>query len=151
MMLDDIRKGRLNPAVLTPVQCGSIYDGLWATSTYQSPKVIEIYAQQSFGNTSAMPIDTWIATFLRWPLTVQPTVKVTNLYQYIFSNSQNLGKVERLLWVAGQARKVHSSACNDAFPRGCCEPLSPVKMIIVFSRNPLASSAETSLPTRWSR
>ena len=112
MLLDDIRKKRIDIAALTPEQCGSIYDGLGGT--YQSPKVIEIYAQQSFGNPSAMPIDTWIDTFLKWPLRIYPTNKMKNVYQYIFSHSCNLGKVERLLWVAGQARKVHSSACNDA-------------------------------------
>jgi hypothetical protein len=112
MMLDDLRQGHLNPATLDSVQCGSVYDGLGGS--YQSPKVIEIYAQQSFGNTSAMPIDTWIETFFKWPLMVYPTTKMRNIHTHIFGNSQNLGKVERLLWVAGQARKVHSSACNDA-------------------------------------
>ena len=32
----------------------------------------------------------------------------------IFQNSTHIGKVERLIWVAAQARKVHSSACDDA-------------------------------------
>lgn len=114
MLLDDIRHKRISPATLTSPQCGSIYDTLKSVSSYQSPKVIEIYAQQSFGNTAAMPIDTWIETFMKWPLNVWPTGKIKNKYQYIFSHSQNLGKVERLLWVTGQARKVHSSACNNA-------------------------------------
>ena len=48
------------------------------------------------------------------PSLVLPIKKRKDLYQYIFSHSNNLGKVERLLWFAGQARKVHSSACNDA-------------------------------------
>ncbi len=114
IMLDDIRNGRLNPSILNSSQLGSIYDGLARTSTYQSPKVIHIYAQQSFGNQSAMPIDTWIGTFFKWPLSIYPHGKNRDHYHYIFSNSRNLGKVERLLWVTSQARKVHSSACNDA-------------------------------------
>lgn len=112
LMLDDLRKGRLKPGLLNSSQCGSIYDSL--SNTYQSPKVIQIYAQQSFANTSAMPIDTWVETFFRWPLKVWPTKRTKNMYQNIFSHSQNLGKVERLIWVTAQARKVHSSACDNA-------------------------------------
>lgn len=112
MLLDDLRKRRLDPSVLTSPQCGSIYDGLGGT--YQSPKSIQIYAQQSFGNPSAMPFDTWMQTFFRWPLSVWPTERRRDKYQFIFSHSQNLGRVERLLWVTAQARKVHSSACNNA-------------------------------------
>ena len=111
LMLDDLRQGRLKPALLTSEQCGSIYDGL--SGTYQSPKAIQIYAQQSFGNVHAMPIDTWIETFFKWPLVVWPTKRTKQKYHSIFSGSRNLGKTERLLWVAAQARKVHSSACND--------------------------------------
>jgi hypothetical protein len=113
MMLDDIASGRLSPAALTSSQCGSIYDGL--ARTYQAPKVIEIYSQQSYGNPSAMPIDTWISSFFKYPLCIYPTTRMNNLHEHIFSNANNLGKVERLLWVTAQSRKVHSSACNDAF------------------------------------
>ncbi len=113
LMLDDIAKGRLLPSNLTSAQCGSIYDGL--EKTYQSPKVIELYAQQSFGNPSVMPIDTWISSMFKWPLCVYPIRKNKNVNEFIFSNATNLGKVERLLWVTAQSRKVHSSACNDAF------------------------------------
>lgn len=112
MLLDDIRQGRINPSTLNSSQCGSIYDGL--SNTYQSPKVIQIYAQQSFGNPSAMPLDTWMRTFFKWPLKIYPTERIRDKFHHIFSHARNLGKVERLLWVVGQARKVHSSVCNDA-------------------------------------
>lgn len=112
MMLHDLRHGLLQPGGLTAAQCGSIYDGLGAT--YQSPKVIEIYAQQCFGNAQAMPIDTWIDTFLKWPLCVYPIGRTQEPYTEVFRQATGLGKVERLLWVTGQARKVHSSACDDA-------------------------------------
>jgi hypothetical protein len=112
LMLNDLRHGLLQPGALTPAQCGSIYDGL--ARSYQSPKVIEIYAQQCFGNRHAMPIDTWIDTFLKWPLLVYPTERSQTPYTDVFSHAVGLGKVERLLWVTGQARKVHSSACDDA-------------------------------------
>lgn len=79
--------------------------------TYQSPKVIQIYAQQCFGNRAAMPVDTWIETLFKWPLVVE---QANGSRRPIFANATALGKVERLLWVASQARKVHSSACDDA-------------------------------------
>lgn len=110
LMLADIRSGRLPPANLTPSQCGAFYTRLGGT--YQSPKTIQIYAQQAHGNTAAMPRDTWVNTFLKWPLALYPTG--TGDIEQVFSNSTNLGKVERLVWAAAQARKVHSSACDDA-------------------------------------
>lgn len=127
MLLDDIRKGRINPGTLTKEQCGSIYDGMAGVSAYSSPKVIQIYAQQSFGNPYAMPIDTWINTFLKWPLAVYDNSQVRQNFNLIFSQSHNLGKLERLLWVTAQARKVHSSACDDAV--WCTKYSSPQKTI----------------------
>jgi len=112
LMLHDLRHGLMQPGALTPAQCGSIYEGLGGT--YQSPKVIEIYAQQCFGNREAMPIDTWIETFLKWPLNVFPAHRTRTPFTEVFTHAAGLGKVERLLWVTGQARKVHSSACDDA-------------------------------------
>lgn len=107
MMLSDIRNSRVQPAHLSSPVLGSVYEGLG--KSYQSPKVIHIYSQQSYGNTNAVPIDIWIDTFFSWPLKIWPATLST-----IFSNSQNLGKVERLIWIAAQARKVHSSACDNA-------------------------------------
>jgi hypothetical protein len=112
LMLHDLRNGLLRPESLTSAQFGSIYDGL--DKSYQSPKVIAIYAQQCFGNREGMPVDTWIQTFMKWPLTVFPKGKTKTPMTDVFTHAHGLGKVERLLWVASQARKVHSSACDDA-------------------------------------
>lgn len=112
MMLDDIRSGRLNPTLLTNSTLGSMYVGL--ASTYQSPKVIHIYTQQSFGNPAAIPIDIWMETFFRWPLNLYKMFDKKTRNRDLLLASSNWGKVERLLWVAAQARKVHSSACNDS-------------------------------------
>jgi hypothetical protein len=60
-----------------------------------------------------MPLDIWAETFLKWPLALYPTGGRRNIPQ-LFTNSTNLGKLERLIWVTSQARKVHSSACDDA-------------------------------------
>jgi hypothetical protein len=109
-LLNDIKSGRLNPQTLTPTQVGRIYDGLHRF--YQTPKVIALYAQQCFGNESALPVDTWIKTFMKWPLSIYP-VRGTRL-RGILTNAGRVGKLERLLWIAAQSRKVHSSLCNDA-------------------------------------
>ena len=130
-MLSDLINRRLQPANLNTSELGSIYDGLKGSS--QSPKVIHIYAQQSFGNIYAMPVDTWIKTFFQWPLKVYPMKPSKTTFRDIFNSSSKLGKLERLLWVAAQARKVHSSACNDAI---WCTKLSSTKK--PRGANPLA-------------
>lgn len=110
MMLGDIRSHRYDPSTINVEDLGDIYD--YKESTYQSPKVISIYCQQCFGNENAIPIDTWIETFLKYPLSVFPQKPLTK--KDLLNNVRKIGKTERLLWIAGQARKVHSSACNDA-------------------------------------
>jgi hypothetical protein len=113
MMLNDLRNGRIKPKLISSSDLGSIYDSM--AKSYQSPKVIHIYAQQSFGHINAVPIDIWIETFLEYPLNVAKLLpKKINRFQTLFSHTSKFGKVERLLWIAAQARKVHSSACNDA-------------------------------------
>jgi len=109
-MLNDLRDHRLLPQKLTSNQIGFIYDSLGGF--YQTPKVIALYAQQCFGNTAALPIDTWIETFMKWPLAIYPTTG-RSLHS-VFASATNIGKVERLLWISAQARKVHSSLCDDA-------------------------------------
>ncbi len=112
LMLSDLRSGRLNPATLTNSTLGSMYVSL--ANTYQSPKVIHIYAQQSFGNAAAIPIDIWMETLFQWPLNLYKNFPKMTKNQDVITSSTNLGKIERLLWVSAQARKVHSSSCNDA-------------------------------------
>lgn len=110
MMLADLRASRLRPRDISAVQFAALQDGLG--NTYQSPKVLQIFAQQAFGNPAAIPLDTWVKTFLSYPLQVARIDAAS--YTGLFQNATNLGKVERLIWVTAQARKVHSSACNDA-------------------------------------
>lgn len=112
LMLSDIRNGRLNPATLANSTLGSMYAGL--ENTYQSPKVIHIYAQQCFGHVDSIPIDIWMETFFQYPLNLYKNFPKKTRDRDLLAVSSNLGKVERLLWVSAQARKVHSSACNDA-------------------------------------
>jgi len=109
MMLHDLRNGGWDPASLDPVVCAKMYAAL--RSTYQSPKVIQLYAQQCFGSSCALPIDTWITTFIRWPLGFR--IGARRSYDTLFGASSVWGRIERLIWVAVQARKVHASVCAE--------------------------------------
>ncbi|WP_156168482.1 hypothetical protein [Methanoculleus sediminis] len=114
MMLGDLRNDRWNPEELDSDMCGRIYQMSKSQEiTMQSPKVIALYSQQCFGNADTFPIDTWMDTLLRWPLAVWPKKGSKHQYITFFKTTRNLGKVERLLWVVCQAKKVHSSVCGD--------------------------------------
>jgi len=112
LTLNNIRTGSLLPDQISNEQLGSLYEELGGS--YQSAKVIHIYLQQCHGNESAMPFDIWMETIFMWPLKIYSIEGIDSELSFIFRNSNNLGKVERLLWVAAQARKVHSAACDDA-------------------------------------
>lgn len=112
---------RINPAQLTAADAADMFVNL---GHHQSKKVIAIYAQQCHSNHHCLPVDTWIAAFLNYPLAVaeynrksgEPrgtNANWTAISSFIASANQ-LGKVERLLWETAQARKIHSTICNDA-------------------------------------
>jgi hypothetical protein len=73
MMLHDLRHRRWNPSAFTSAEAGMLYTDLGGS--YQTPKVIELYAQQCFGNQVVLPIDNWVKTFLRWPFNFIPSKK----------------------------------------------------------------------------
>lgn len=124
LILHDLRYGLLHPENLNNSDFEIIYTSL--KSTYNSPKVISMYAQQCFGNENALPIDTWVETFLHSPLYLYNKKKLGKEdYSNIFNNTTKLGKFERLIWFASQARKVHSSACDDCL--WCTKYGSPEK------------------------
>jgi len=108
-MFNDLKHARLGPDRMTSNDFYLVYNKL--KGFYQSPKVIALYSQQCFGNMSSLPVDTWVKAFLDCPIETQ-SVKLKGLDVLHYSN--NLGKTERLIWVAAQARKIHSPICNDA-------------------------------------
>lgn len=110
MMFHNLRNQYWNPQTLTPQACAEMYDNL--SGTYQSPKVMQLYAQQCFGSECALPIDNWVKTFVRWPLSFNPSKK-SDFYGDLFSASASWGRVERLIWMAAQSRKVHTSVAAD--------------------------------------
>ena len=109
VMLRDLRRKGWSPETLTPSVCAKMYFRL--KGSYQTPKVIQLYAQQCFGAKAALPIDTWVETFIEWPLGFRLSNEAS--YSTLFASSDVLGKLERLIWVAAQGRKVHSSVCAE--------------------------------------
>jgi hypothetical protein len=71
MMFSDLRQKLWEPDKLSGTDCSAMYDGLGRT--YQSSKVIQLYAQQCFGAVSALPIDNWVEVFVLWPLGFKPS------------------------------------------------------------------------------
>jgi hypothetical protein len=135
MLLNDIRqinlaearpygsnKLRLNPSAISSADAADIAMNM--EGGYQSKKVVAIYAQQCHGNRHCMPMDTWISAMLWQPLRVveynsrsgQPrgNADARIATRDFISSATMLGKVERLLWVTAQARKIHSQVCDDA-------------------------------------
>lgn len=135
MMLHDLRHSFWDPLRLTPNECGELYTRL--KSTYQTPKVIQLYAQQCFACEGVLPIDNWVKTFLRWPFEFRAS-KSINYYNELFECSDRLGKLERLIWISAQARKVHSSVCADIL--WCIRYGAPKEDNTIFLRgaNPLS-------------
>jgi hypothetical protein len=134
MLLNDLRqihiqqsyplgsaKPRLNPAAISSSDAADIATTM---SAWQSKKAVSIYPQQCHGNPHCFPMDTWIAALLSYPLNVakynsksgnsRTDKKTRNAIRNFVSSAIKLGKVERLLWVAAQARKIHSSICDNA-------------------------------------
>ncbi|NTW80046.1 MAG: hypothetical protein HGB32_07855 [Geobacteraceae bacterium] len=110
LMLHDLRHGLWDPETLTITDSATMYSGL--KNSYQSPKVIQLYAQQCFGANVVLPIDNWVQTLLCWPLGFHEASK-KSWYKVLFDSCNRWGRVERLIWIASQARKVHSSVCAD--------------------------------------
>jgi hypothetical protein len=109
LMHHDLRTGGWDPATISGANCLEQYTMLG--STYQSPKVMQLYAQQCFGAIAVLPIDNWVKTFLDGPLAL--TASAATFHHDVFRSSAIWGKIERLIWMAAQARKVHSSVAEN--------------------------------------
>ena len=71
-----------------------------------SEKVVACFLQQGFLNPEVVPIDTWIKTFYEFPLGID------NNNQF-FNSFSNLGKLERVIWLASQSNKTNMRAFFD--------------------------------------
>lgn len=131
LMIHDLRHQKWDPRALSPEVCGAMYKDL--RGTYQTSKVIQLYAQQCFGASCVLPIDNWVETLLRWPFAFSNTPNKT-YHDRLFGCSDVWGKIERLVWMASQARKVHSSVASEIL--WCVRYGGPEK--VMRGANPLA-------------
>ncbi|MDA1123184.1 MAG: hypothetical protein O2834_03000 [Crenarchaeota archaeon] len=86
------------------------------------PKVIACFLQQGFGNEYAIPMDDWILTFAKHPfgldgVKLEPnSTKKDQLlltHKEFFERFDNRAKLERLIWLVGQSKKVNMDPVFD--------------------------------------
>lgn len=71
-----------------------------------SEKVTACFLQQGFKNPEAIPIDTWIEAFYQKALGIESS-------RVFFNTFSDLGKLERVMWKAGQFKKTNIKAFFD--------------------------------------
>lgn len=71
------------------------------------PKIWGCYLQQGFGNQEVIPIDLWIEAFYENVLDIHDK-------ETFLSKFKKMGKMERLIWLASQARKTNMSLIFDS-------------------------------------
>ena len=86
------------------------------------PKVVACFLQQGFGNKYAIPMDDWILTFAKHPfgldgvkLKPDATKKDQSLltHKEFFKKFDNRAKLERLIWLVAQSKKVNMDPVFD--------------------------------------
>jgi len=70
------------------------------------PKIWGMILQQGFGNPEVIPIDEWIESFYTIPLKIDSKERFLRSFR-------SIGKLERMLWVTGQARKTNMYTIFD--------------------------------------
>ena len=65
-----------------------------------SQKVVACFLQQGFGKREMIPIDTWVESFYKHALGIESQ-------EEFFDSFENMGKMERLIWVAAQSKKTN--------------------------------------------
>lgn len=86
------------------------------------PKVVACFLQQGFGNDFAIPMDEWVLSFAKHPLGldgVKLNPNSTKKYQELsthkifFEKFDNRAKLERLIWLVSQSKKVNMDPVFD--------------------------------------
>ena len=108
MMLRDLRRKGWDPVALRPQHARRCTLNSIGLSDAEGHSVIR--AAMLRGE-MALPMNIWVKTFLIRPIGFELTNRPT--YAALFASSDVLGKLERLIWVASQGRKVHSSTCAE--------------------------------------
>ena len=112
----------------------------YSTKKEFSTKVIACFLQQAFG-LEAFPIDTWVKTFIYYPLGMNTLDsgkgEVTNTIQTnLYTNFNKLDKLEKLIWVSSMGNKTNKTEfldilwCQrygtDAGGKGPCRGANPL-------------------------
>jgi hypothetical protein len=82
-----------------------------------SSKVIACFLQQAFG-IEAFPIDTWVKTFIYYPLGMKPKddgkgEPGKDLQDDLYSKYNRLDKLEKLIWVSSMGNKTNKKEFMD--------------------------------------
>ena len=82
-----------------------------------SSKVIACFLQQAFG-LEAFPIDTWVKTFIYYPLGMSPknngkSEPSKSLQNDLYSNYNHLDKLEKLIWASSMGNKTNKTEFLD--------------------------------------
>lgn len=105
----------------------TFYDNGSALKGY-SEKVIACFLQQGFGNSDVIPIDTWIETFYQFPLGISSKSD-------FYDSFDNLGKLERVIWLASQSNKTNM---RDFFDILWCQRYGVIGNSELRGINPIA-------------
>ncbi|MGL5149577.1 MAG: hypothetical protein ACRC7N_03260 [Clostridium sp.] len=95
-----------------------------------SEKVMACFLQQGFSNCEIIPIDTWIETFYKYPLNIQDSDTFYNTFN-------NLGKMERVIWLASQSNKTNMKNFFDIL---WCQRFGTIGNSTLREINPIACS-----------
>jgi hypothetical protein len=82
-----------------------------------SSKVVACFLQQAFG-IEALPIDTWVKTFIYYPLGMSPKddgrgEPPSNLQDDLYSKYNRLDKLEKLIWASSMGNKTNKKVFLD--------------------------------------
>ena len=95
-----------------------------------SEKVIACFLQQGFNIKEAIPIDTWIETFYKFPLGIKEKKEFLISYN-------NLGKLERIIWLSSQSNKTNMKNFIDIL---WCQRYGSIGNGTLRGINPIACS-----------
>ncbi len=86
------------------------------------PKVIACFLQQGFANEAAIPMDSWIFSFVKHAIgiygpQIKPDMTKTQQkyweHEEFFKNFDSRAKLERLIWLISQSKKVNMNPVFD--------------------------------------
>jgi len=89
----------------------------YSTKKGSSTKVVACFLQQAFG-IEAFPIDTWVKTFIYYPLGMSPKDNgkgepSATLQNNLYSSYNHLDKLEKLIWASSMGNKTNKTEFLD--------------------------------------